>query len=138
MPAGRQGYSIGVNDAFSTFPTCFLDMKNSEELRPNEKSAAEQVESLSSLQMSPQVRAAVTDKLFDVLAKLSDKKLHFPLWEDVYTNVHNNLKSAKESPLEAYAHTTFCDAAESLMSLRLLTRKQLDEMIAETRREIGE
>jgi len=113
-------------------------MMDFKELPPNEKSRAEQVEPLSSLQISPQVRAAVTDKLFNVLAKLANENLHYPLWEGVYTNIRNNLISAKESTVGVYAHTTFCDAAEALMSLKLLTRKQLDEMIAEARREIGE
>ena len=113
-------------------------MKDLNEPRPGENSKTEQVEPLSSLQMSPQVRVAVTDKLFDVLAKMANEKLHYPLWEDVYTSIRNNLKSARESTLDEYTHATFRTAAQDLMALKLLTRKQLDEMIAETRHEIGE
>ena len=141
-------YKPAVLRSFPAARTCLenprlegsiLDMMDFKELPPNEKSKAEQVEPLSSsLQISPQVRTAVTDKLFNVLGKLANENLHYPLWEDVYTNVHNNLKSARNSELQTYAHTTFCHAAEDLMSLKLLTRKQLDKMIAEARREIGE
>jgi|SRR3989344_1660847 len=108
------------------------------ELPRNPNRKVETAEPLSSLQMSPQVRAAVADKLFDVLAKLADEKQRFPTWEDVYTNIRDNLKSAKEGTFKEYSDVTFCDAAEALISLKLLTRKQLDGMIAESRREVGE
>ena len=113
-------------------------MKGFKESRPDEKGKTERVEPLSFVKMSPQVRASVTDKLFGVLALLSKEKSHYPLWEDAYTSVHGNLTAVTGSGSEEYSHKTFCDAADALISLRLLTRKQLDGMIAESRREAGE